>query len=567
LLRLDARSKSAAVGFACAAVILTLLPSAGAVPPTKGQSAVVQVGSGTAATATFTTNPAAGDTVLVFVQTAGSITAVVDNGSTPTTFTRDVFTTAGKGAYIYRANNVTLPASGAYKVTVTIAAASTIQFKAIAFAGLVPGPPSGTNTGSGTGTAVSTNSVASGGDALFFGGFSDNSGLNPQGVTFNSAGAGFTQDFVNTNGSSYWPAAEASAALTGAATNSISWTIGSSSAWGAVIAVYPAGGGSGGGGDSAPPDTTITSGPPNPSTSSSASFSFTGTDDVTPTASLTYECKLDAETFSACTSPKSYSGLSNASHTFQVRAKDAAAKVDPTPASQTWQISTGGSTGTDKLPDLGMGRVSTFSIDTSTIPGHTLLRFSVVIANVGVGAFELYGSRSSTSQTEMSVQQRIFQTTGGYRSAPTTAAMFFAGDGHDHWHVRNLEGAELTDVSGKHTAGPYAKTGFCFSDNAIYNSSVPGTPSTAKYSGCANGQPNALSVTPGLSVGWGDWYPASVAFQWIDITGLPYGNYRFWAYADPNGFFLESNKDNNYTWTNIQYTNTGIKPTAYGPHV
>ena len=37
----------------------------------------------------------------------------------------------------------------------------------------------------------------------------------PQGITFNSAGAGFVQDFVNTNGVAYWPAAQASAIANG----------------------------------------------------------------------------------------------------------------------------------------------------------------------------------------------------------------------------------------------------------------------------------------------------------------------------------------------------------------
>ena len=563
--RLDARLRFAATGLVCALLLLGFQTRASAAVPTKGQSAVAQVGSGTTATATFATNPAAGNTILAFVQTGGSITSVVDNGSSPATFTRDVFSAGGKGAYIYRANNITLPASGSYNVTVTITSAGTIQVAALEFAGVAAGPPSATNTGSGTGTSVTTNSVSSGGDAVFFGGFSDNSGLNPQSVTFNSAGAGFTQDFVNTNGSSYWPAAEASATVSGPATNSLSWTTGSSSAWGAAIAVYPAATGSGGG-DIVPPDTTITAGPPDPSATSSATFSFTGTDDVTPSASLTYECALDAAAFAACTSPQAYVGLVDGSHTFQVRARDAASNVDPTPASQAWQVSTG-TTSSDLLPDLGMARVSTFTIDKNTIAGHTLLRFQGVIANVGAGPFEVYGSRPDTSNPEMTVQQHIYQSTGGYRSIPTTAAMFYAGDGHNHWHVRNLEGAQITDVSGKHVGGPYAKTGFCFSDNAIYNSSVPGTPPTAVYSGCANGQPDALQCTPGLSVGWGDWYVANIAFQWIDITGLPYGTYRFWAYADPNNFFVESNKDNNFTWTDIIYSKRGVKATAFGPHI
>jgi hypothetical protein len=92
--------------------------------------------------------------------------------------------------------------------------------------------------------------------------------------------------------------------------------------------------------DTTPPDTSITAQPPNPSTSSSATFSFTGSDNVTPTASLTFDCRLDSAGFAACTSPKSYTGLSDGPHTFQVRATDAAGNVDPTPASYTWTVDT-----------------------------------------------------------------------------------------------------------------------------------------------------------------------------------------------------------------------------------
>jgi hypothetical protein len=90
--------------------------------------------------------------------------------------------------------------------------------------------------------------------------------------------------------------------------------------------------------DTAPPDTMINSGPPNPANSSSASFSFSGTDGGTGVAS--FECKLDGGSFAACTSPQSYSGLSNGSHTFQVRAVDGIGNADPTPASYTWTVDT-----------------------------------------------------------------------------------------------------------------------------------------------------------------------------------------------------------------------------------
>jgi uncharacterized protein len=90
----------------------------------------------------------------------------------------------------------------------------------------------------------------------------------------------------------------------------------------------------------APPDTTIDSAPANPSNSSSPSFTFSGTDDVTAPGSLTFQCDLDGGGFAACTSPEDYTSLSDGSHTFQVRAIDGVGNVDPTPASFTWTIDT-----------------------------------------------------------------------------------------------------------------------------------------------------------------------------------------------------------------------------------
>ena len=97
--------------------------------------------------------------------------------------------------------------------------------------------------------------------------------------------------------------------------------------------------------DTAPPDTTITSGPDrSPSTGRGAGlpktrdrtpdFSF-----VSSESSSTFHCSVDGGTFTSCTSPHSTSKLARGkTHTFAVRAVDAAGNVDPTPASRSFVV-------------------------------------------------------------------------------------------------------------------------------------------------------------------------------------------------------------------------------------
>jgi hypothetical protein len=85
--------------------------------------------------------------------------------------------------------------------------------------------------------------------------------------------------------------------------------------------------------DTTPPNTTIDSGPSGTIKQNSATFAFSSSE-----ANSTFQCKLDSAAFSACSSPKKYTGLANGSHTFSVRATDAARNTDATPASRTWTV-------------------------------------------------------------------------------------------------------------------------------------------------------------------------------------------------------------------------------------
>jgi hypothetical protein len=92
----------------------------------------------------------------------------------------------------------------------------------------------------------------------------------------------------------------------------------------------------GGTADTTLPETTVTANPTNPSNSADASFSFTGTDGGSGVEG--FECNLDGLGWLECSSPKTYSGLAEGSHTLQVRAIDNANNKDASPASYTWVI-------------------------------------------------------------------------------------------------------------------------------------------------------------------------------------------------------------------------------------
>jgi len=81
-----------------------------------------------------------------------------------------------------------------------------------------------------------------------------------------------------------------------------------------------------------PPAPSISSGPSGTTNQASASLVFSDGE-----SGVTFLCKLDAGAYSACTSPKSYSGLADGTHAFAVEAFDAAGNTSSS-ASRTWTV-------------------------------------------------------------------------------------------------------------------------------------------------------------------------------------------------------------------------------------
>ncbi len=81
------------------------------------------------------------------------------------------------------------------------------------------------------------------------------------------------------------------------------------------------------------PETEIKFGPSGVVTTRDATFNFGSS-----VMDSTFECAFDASGFQPCTSPDSYTDLTEGTHVFRVRATSPAGKVDFSPAVRTWTV-------------------------------------------------------------------------------------------------------------------------------------------------------------------------------------------------------------------------------------
>jgi putative cell wall-binding protein len=205
---------------------------------------------------------------------------------------------------------------------------------------------------------------------------------------------------------------------------------------------------------------------------------------------------------------------------------------------------------TDRLPDLQMDPLSNFYTEHSG--GQRRLRFQTVMTNHGSGPLEVLGSRSGYAEPHLVTSQRIYDDAGGSRIVDSRALMEYAADGHDHWHIQGVMLYQMWSDTGTTRRG--TKVGFCFLDSVRR---PPGGASVYRNAMCGNR--THLENRMGLSVGWGDDYPANFAFQWIDITPLDPGDYTVQARADEQNWYLELDESNNCAWARVHI------PAANGP--
>ena len=168
------------------------------------------------------------------------------------------------------------------------------------------------------------------------------------------------------------------------------------------------------------PETLLLSTPLVNSPSSSATFTFIGTDGNTPSSAITFECRLDAGAWAACASPKTYTGVSDGNHAFEVRSVDNGGNTDPSPASFTWTVDT-------------------------VAPETVITSGPVSVTNAMTATFVFTGSDALTPVGDLTYECRL---DGGAWSACSSPKLLTAlADGTHVFEVRAIDKAGNVDAT------------------------------------------------------------------------------------------------------------------------
>src|SRR5947207_4444535 len=176
--------------------------------------------------------------------------------------------------------------------------------------------------------------------------------------------------------------------------------------------------------------------------------------------------------------------------------------------------------GTPLYPNLKTLPPDHLSFDTVTLADglpHAVLRFGNTAWNTGAGPLELRAEPLDTNTA--TAYQRILDANGQLVSERVIGEFIFHPQ-HNHYHLEDFALYQLWTraeydawvASGGTSGAPMAvssKVTFCLEDGLRLAPTLPGSPAAPAYTICSQ---TGLS---GISVGWGDWYPAYLYGQWV----------------------------------------------------
>jgi hypothetical protein len=242
------------------------------------------------------------------------------------------------------------------------------------------------------------------------------------------------------------------------------------------------------------------------SPSSSATFGFSATEPST------FDCRLDGSAWVSCSSPKTYSGLSESNHTVDVRATDLAGNVDATPATYSWYVDTSVPSATfvspadgfatNTLPQFRATFTDSNGSDSGTVefricsdPACASVVDDVTSAIVASGATASY-TPSSLPNAQLYWQVRA-QDNAGNQSAWTTMRSFIYDTNTPDVPVLQSPGADAwantTKLTARFNEPAFAGTGWvefricadalCLAVNATGSSGTVANGASASWDG------------------------------------------------------------------------------------
>jgi Lysyl oxidase len=186
----------------------------------------------------------------------------------------------------------------------------------------------------------------------------------------------------------------------------------------------------------------------------------------------------------------------------------------------------------------------------SADPSYRLEFGSRIHAAAGGGPLIVKGHRLTTSDP-MAADQVIKRGGGGELTRPNIGQLVYeqypGSVSHQHWHYKSFDRYQLRSTSDLSIVRPDNKAGFCLSD-PVYATDF-----------CGSLKPWALSVQEGLGPDTTDYYNPSLEGQYIDVTGLPAGDYWLLHWVNADKEICESDYANNAAAVKVT-----LWPSGYG---
>jgi hypothetical protein len=242
----------------------------------------------------------------------------------------------------------------------------------------------------------------------------------------------------------------------------------------------------------------------------------------------------------------------------------------------------------DVFPDWYPAINGSITLDQTSQSGRTLVKFPTAINNQGTGPGIGISGRPGVDPIPTGapitswlrpdggqvVLQPIYNWTGSSfaLSSYRDAGSFTYHAGHGHFHFDGYNNYRLRQNNGG-TPGPYVnrpdgtaiigeKVGFCLINVLSSFTMENGQSSTTLQGYNAPGQPGTgCGFVQGVHVGKADQYGSGTSGQWLDVTGVPNGQYYLEITVDGENVMQETNETNN---TKLFPFNLNVNPPAGG---